>query len=153
MSYWDDCIELIKTHSVPYENNNPNDITQYEYINGCLKTQYITNWKKAPLIKEIYDKYVENFNVYDPQIFATLGKSNGIGEHDDFDNVIILVLEGNMSYKIKDKMINMNKNESIYIPAYKKHTPFSNSEPRICLSMGTPLDLKKTDVTYHYNYI
>lgn len=145
ISYWNDCIELIKTH------NSKN--TQYDYVNGCLKTQYITNWTKAPLIKNIYDKYVEKFNVYDPQIFATLGESNGIGEHTDPDNVIILVLEGNMSYKIKDKMINMNKDESIYIPANKKHEPFSNLTPRICLSMATPLNLKRTDVTYYYNDI
>ena len=145
MNYWNECIELIKL-------NVDKDVKSFD---GTVRLDIINDWSKSPLIYKIYQEYVQNFKVFDPMMFVSLLASNSVGAHDDPDNVIIFVLDGNITYEFpKDnKKISMKKHESIFIPKDTIHNPIANNIPRMCLSMATSSYLKKEDATYHYNYI
>ena len=58
-----------------------------------------------------------------------------MGIHDDEDDVLILCLEGEMSYVIEDrKSVTLKSGDTIFIKKGIFHQGVSSTVPRICLS-------------------
>ena len=107
--YWEEAIELIKTHQ-----SKPG--TVYDYINGTLKSGYINIESFPPKFKEIIEKY-SKYDLTDLQLFCSIGASEGIGEHTDFGNVLIICLEGEVSYSIeRTEPVTLKAGDTILIP-------------------------------------
>ena len=161
--YWEEIIELIKTHGKEPESKFPNkynDSDEYEvyvYERGTVKTSYLHVNEFSKKIKKYLKKYI-NYGISNIQIFASLGASRGMGEHYDEDNVLILCLEGEMSYVIEDrKPVTLKSGDTIFIKKGIFHKGVSSTVPRICLSceLHCPSAILegsrfKNEVTYYF---
>ena len=104
--YWEEIIELIKTHgdepksTFPNPYNDSDDYEVYRYERGTLKTSYLHINQFSKKIKNCLKKYLK-YGINNIQIFASLGASEGMCTHDDDDDVLILCLEGEISYVIE----------------------------------------------------
>ena len=96
--YWEEIIELIKTHgdepksTFPNPYNDSDDYEVYRYERGTLKTSYLHINQFSKKIKNCLKKYLK-YGINNIQIFASLGASEGMGTHEDDDDVLILCLE------------------------------------------------------------
>ena len=138
--YWEEIIELIKTHGkepkskFPNKYNDSDEYEVYVYERGTVKTSYLHVNEFSKKIKKSLKKYI-NYGISNVQIFASLGASRGMGEHYDEDNVLILCLEGEMSYVIEDrKPVTLKSGDTIFIKKGIFHKGVSSTVPRICLS-------------------
>ena len=138
--YWEETIELIKTHGKEPKSTFPNpynDSDEYEvymYERGTLKSSYVHINEFSRKIKKCLKKYI-NYGINNIQIFASLGASEGMGIHDAEDDVLILCLEGEMSYVIEDrKTVTLKSGDTIFIKKGIFHQGVSSTVPRICLS-------------------
>ena len=138
--YWEEIIELIKTHGKEPKSKFPNkynDSDEYEvywYERGTVKTSYLHINEFSKKIKNCLKKYLK-YGINNIQIFASLGASRGMGIHDDEDDVLILCLEGEMSYVIEDrKTVTLKSGDTIFIKKGIFHQGISSTVPRICLS-------------------
>ena len=154
--YWEEAIELIKTHQ-----SNPGHT--YDYHKGTLKSGYI-DIKSFPLsLKKGIEKYLK-YDLTDLQIFSSLGASEGFGVHDDPDDVLIICLEGEISYVvekyhgftaqedayIKNDPVILKPGDTIFIQKGLKHMGISSTVPRICLSCGGARNVPKEEVTHYF---
>tara|TARA_R100000458_G_scaffold38340_1_gene35873 strand:- start:2425 stop:3198 length:774 start_codon:yes stop_codon:yes gene_type:complete len=141
--YWEEAIELIKTHQ-----SDPDDV--YDFINGTLKTDYI-DIESFPLkFKQVIEKY-SKYDLVDLQIFCSIGKSEGLGEHTDPANVLIICLEGEVTYSVeRTKPVTLHPGDTIYISEGLRHSGSSSTIPRICLSIGVKGYVPREDVTYYF---
>ena len=138
--YWEEIIELIKTHGdepkskFQNEYNDSDRYIVYEYERGTVKTSYLHINEFSRKIKNCLKKYLK-YGINNIQIFASLGASEGMGIHDDEDDVLILCLEGEMSYIIEDrKTVTLKSCDTIFIKKGIFHQGVSSAVPRICLS-------------------
>ena len=161
--YWEEVIELIKTHGkepkskFPNEYNDSDRYIVYEYERGTVKTSYLHINEFSRKIKNCLKKYLK-YGINNIQIFASLGASEGMGIHDDEDDVLILCLEGEMSYVIEDrKTVTLKSGDTIFIKKGIFHKGVSSTVPRICLSceLHCPSAILegsrfKNEVTYYF---
>ena len=161
--YWEEIIELIKTHGKEPESKFPNKYNEsdeyevYWYERGTVKTSYLHINEFSKKIKKCLKKYI-NYGINNIQIFASLGASEGMGMHDDEDDVLILCSEGEMSYVIEDrKPVTLKSGDTIFIKKGIFHKGVSSTVPRICLSceLHCPSAILegsrfKNEVTYYF---
>ena len=154
--YWEETIELIKTHGKEPKSTFPNpynDSDEYEvymYERGTLKSSYIHIDEFPDKFKDILKKYLK-YGIEDIQIFCSLGASEGLGEHTDETNVLILCLEGEISYVIEDlKPVVLKAGDTIFIREGLEHMGISSTVPRICLSCSVKKHIPSYEVTYFF---
>ena len=154
--YWEETIELIKTHGKEPKSTFPNpynDSDEYEvymYERGTLKSSYIHIDEFPEKFKDIFKKYLK-YGLEDIQIFCSLGASEGLGEHTDETNVLILCLEGEISYVIEDlKPVVLKAGDTIFIREGLEHMGISSTVPRICLSCSVKKHIPSYEVTYFF---
>ena len=154
--YWEEAIELIKNHgeepksTFPNPYNDSDDYVVYEYERGTVKTSYIDINEFPQKIKDCFKKYLKYY-IQDIQIFSSLGASEGIGSHTDPTNVLIICLEGEISYVIGDnKLAVLKAGDTIFIKRGLDHMAISSTVPRICLSCGMRGYVPRNEVTYHF---
>ena len=103
--YWEEIIELIKTHgnepnsTFPNPYNESDEYEIYKYERGTLSTSYINIEEFSEEVKNILNKYLK----YEPenfQLFCSLGASDGFGPHEDIGDTLIICIEGQISYVI-----------------------------------------------------
>ena len=142
--YWEESIELIKTHQ-----SDSDDV--YNHIDGTLKTDYI-DIESFPLkFKQVIEKY-SKYDLMDLQIFCSIGASEGLGEHTDPANVLIICLEGEVTYSVeRTKPVTLHAGDTIYISEGLRHSGSSSTIPRICLSIGVKGYVPREDVTYYFD--
>ena len=141
--YWEEAIELIKSHQ-----SEPGRV--YDHINGTLKSGYIDINSFPIKFKQVIDNYIK-FDPIDLQLFCSLGASKGIGEHTDPGNVLIICLEGEVSYSIeRSDPVTLKAGDTIFISEGLRHSGFSSTVPRICLSTEVKGYLSREDVTYYF---
>ena len=154
--YWEEVIELIKTHgdepnpSFPNPYNDDDDYEVYQYKCGTVKTNYIHIDEFPKKIKGCFKKYLK-YGLQNIQIFSSLGASEGIGEHADEGNVLIICLEGEIIY-VLDKMskVILKAGDSIFIKEGLVHHGISSTVPRICLSCEVQKSVPSHEVTYFF---
>ena len=154
--YWEEIIELIKTHgnepksTFPNPYNDSDDYEVYEYERGTVKTSYIHIDEFSEKIKDCFKKYLK-YGLENIQIFSSLGASEGMGEHADEGNVLIICLEGEIAYLIKGRgKVLLKAGDTIYIQEGLVHSGISSTVPRICLSCEMQESIPKEDVTYYF---
>ena len=154
--YWEETIELIKTHGKEPKSTFPNpynDSDEYEvymYERGTLKSSYIHIDEFPEKFKDIFKKYLK-YGIEDIQIFCSLGASEGLGEHTDETNVLILCLEGEISYVIEDlNPVVLKAGDTIFIREGLEHMGISSTVPRICLSCSVKKHIPSYEVTYFF---
>ena len=141
--YWEEAIELIKSHQ-----SEPGRV--YNHINGTLKSGYIDINSFPIKFKQVIDNYIK-FDPIDLQLFCSLGASKGIGEHTDPGNVLIICLEGEVSYSIeRADPVTLKAGDTIFISKGLRHSGFSSTVPRICLSTEVKGYVSREDVTYYF---
>ena len=125
--YWEEAIELIKNHgeepksTFPNPYNDSDDYVVYEYERGTVKTSYIDINEFPQKIKNCFKKYLKYY-LQDIQIFSSLGASEGIGTHTDPTNVLIICLEGEISYVVGDnKLAVLKAGDTIFIKRGLEH--------------------------------
>ena len=154
--YWEEVIELIKTHADEPKSTFPNpynDSDEYEvyvYERGTVKTKYIDIDKFSEKIKDCFKKYLK-YGLKNMQIFSSLGASEGMGEHTDEGNVLIICLEGEIAYTVERmKSVLLKAGDTIFIKDGLLHGGISSTVPRICLSCEVQKSIPKEDVTYYF---
>ena len=154
--YWEATIELIKTHGKEPKSTFPNpynDSDEYEvymYERGTLKSSYIHIDEFPEKFKDVFKKYLK-YGIEDIQIFCSLGASEGLGEHTDETNVLILCLEGEISYVIEDlNPVVLKAGDTIFIREGLEHMGISSTVPRICLSCEVQGYIPSYEVTYYF---
>ena len=154
--YWEETIELIKTHGKEPKSTFPNpynDSDEYEvymYERGTLKSSYIHIDEFPEKFKDVFKKYLK-YGIEDIQIFCSLGASEGLGEHTDETNVLILCLEGEISYVFEDlKPVVLKAGDTIFIREGLEHMGISSTVPRICLSCSVKKHIPSYEVTYFF---
>ena len=154
--YWEEIIELIKTHAdeplstYPNQYNDSDDYEVYQYERGTVKTSYLHVDEFSEKIKDCFRKYLK-YDIRNIQIFSSLGASEGMGEHDDDGDILIICLEGEMAYRIDGETTVMLKaGDSILIKDMLKHAGISSTVPRICLSIEVAKKIPKEEVTYYF---
>ena len=154
--YWEETIELIKTHgdepksTFPNPYNDSDEYEVYMYERGTLKSSYIHIDEFPEKFKDIFKKYLK-YGLEDIQIFCSLGASEGLGEHTDETNVLILCLEGEISYVIEDlKPVVLKAGDTIFIREGLEHMGISSTVPRICLSCSVKKHIPSYEVTYFF---
>ena len=154
--YWEETIELIKTHGKEPKSTFPNpynDSDEYEvymYERGTLKSSYIHIDEFPEKFKDVFKKYLK-YGIEDIQIFCSLGASEGLGEHTDETNVLILCLEGEISYVIEDlNPVVLKAGDTIFIREGLEHMGISSTVPRICLSCSVKKHIPSYEVTYFF---
>ena len=156
--YWEETIELIKTHgdepksAYPNPYNDSDDYEVYRYERGTLKTSYLHVNQLSKKIKNCLKKYLK-YGINNIQIFASLGASEGMGWHEDDDDVLILCLEGEISYVIDgQKPVILKAGDTIFIKKGIFHLGISSTVPRICLSCDfhCSSDILEEEVTYYF---
>ena len=154
--YWEEVIELIKTHNDDVVSEYPNplndgDYITYEYERGTVKSSYIHINEFPEKIKDVLKPYLK-YGITDLQIFSSLGASEGIGAHTDPTNVLILCLEGEISYVVEDmEPVILKSGDTIFIKKGLEHMGISSTVPRICLSCGMRGYVPSNEVTYHFD--
>ena len=154
--YWEETIELIKTHGEEPKSTYPNAYNEsdeyeiYKYERGALSTSYIHIDEFSENIKSVLNKYLkykpENF-----QIFCSLGASDGFGPHEDIGDTLIICLEGEISYIVENmKPVVLKAGDTIFIKEGLEHMGVSSTVPRICLSCEVQESIPKEDVTYYF---
>jgi len=138
--YWEEIIELIKTHgnepnsTFPNPYNESDEYEIYKYERGTLSTNYIHIEEFSEEIKNILNKYLK----YEPenfQLFCSLGASDGFGPHEDIGDTLIICIEGQISYVIENtKPVVLKVGDSILIAEGREHMGVSSTVPRICIS-------------------
>ena len=160
--YWEEVIELIKTHgdepnpSFPNPYNDDDDYEVYQYKRGTVKTNYIHIDEFPKKIKDCFKKYLK-YGLDNIQIFSSLGASEGIGEHTDEGNVLIICLEGEISYRVVErypthggKPVVLKAGDTIFIKEGLVHQGISSTVPRICLSFEVQKSVPSHEVTYFF---
>ena len=154
--YWEEAIELIKNHgeepksTFPNPYNDSDDYVVYEYERGTVKTSYIDINEFPQKIKNCFKKYLKYY-LQDIQIFCSLGASEGVGEHTDETNVLILCLEGEISYVIEGlEPVVLKAGDSILIGEGREHMGVSSIVPRICISCEAWGQVPSNEVTYYF---
>ena len=154
--YWEETIELIKTHGKEPKSTFPNpynDSDEYEvymYERGTLKSSYIHIKEFPEKMKNTFKKY-SKYGLQNIQIFCSLGASDGFGEHRDETNVLILCLEGEISYVVEGlKPVVLKAGDSIFIKKNLFHMGISSTVPRICLSCAVKKCIPRQEVTYYF---
>ena len=154
--YWEETIELIKTHGEEPKSTYPNAYNEsdeyeiYKYERGALSTSYIHIDEFSENIKSVLNKYLkykpENF-----QIFCSLGASDGFGPHEDIGDTLIICLEGEISYIIENmKPVVLKAGDSILIGEGREHMGVSSIVPRICISCEAWGQVPSSEVTYYF---
>ena len=165
--YWEEIIELIKTHgdepksTFPNPYNDSDDYVVYQYERGTVKTKYIDIDQFSEKIKDCFKKYLK-YGLKNMQIFSSLGASEGMGEHTDEGNVLIICLEGEIAYILKQNLLqNVSYNEkiskvilkagdTIFIKDGLLHAGISSTVPRICLSCEVEESIPSHEVTHFF---
>ena len=155
--YWEEIIELIKTHgkdetnpAFPNQYNDSDDYYVYEYERGTVKTKYIDIDQFSEKIKDCFKKYLK-YGLKNMQIFSSLGASEGIGEHTDNGNVLIICLEGEIGYIIeRTGRVFLKAGDTIFIKDNLLHAGISSTVPRICLSCEVEESIPSHEVTHFF---
>ena len=155
--YWEEIIELIKTHgndetnpAFPNQYNDSDDYYVYEYERGTVKTKYIDIDEFSEKIKDCFKKYLK-YGLKNIQIFSSLGASQGIGEHTDNGNVLIICLEGEIGYIIeRTGRVFLKAGDTIFIKDNLLHSGISSTVPRICLSCEVQESIPSHEVTHFF---
>tara|TARA_B100000282_G_C31353674_1_gene318987 strand:+ start:33 stop:524 length:492 start_codon:yes stop_codon:yes gene_type:complete len=154
--YWEEVIELIKTHAnepksvFPNPYNDSDDYVVYQYERGTVKTSYIHIDELSEKLKNSIKKYLK-YGLENLQFFCSLGASEGMGEHTDDGDVLIICLEGEMAYTVEGiKPVVLKAGDTIYIQDGLKHCGISSTVPRICLSTEVRGNIPKEEVTYYF---
>ena len=154
--YWEETIELIKTHGEEPKSTFPNpynDSDEYEvymYERGTLKSSYVHIEEFSEKMKNTFKKYLK-YGLQNIQIFCSLGASDGFGKHTDGTNVLILCLEGEISYVVEgQKPVVLKAGDSIFIKKNLLHMGVSSTVPRICLSCAVKKYIPSQEVTYYF---
>ena len=154
--YWEEIIELIKIHqdepksTFPNQYNDSNDYEVYDYERGTVKTSYVHIDEFSEKIKDCFKKYLK-YGLDNIQIFSSLGASEGIGEHTDEGNVLIICLEGEVAYIIErmSKVV-LKAGDSIFIKEGLLHAGVSSTVHRICLSCEIQEPIPSHEVTHFF---
>ena len=154
--YWEEIIELIKTHGNEPKSTFPNPYNEsdeyeiYKYERGTLSTSYINIEEFSEEIKNILNKYLK----YEPenfQLFCSLGASDGFGPHEDIGDTLIICIEGQISYVIENtKPVVLKVGDSILIAEGREHMGVSSTVPRICISCRVNRYVPRDEVTYYF---
>ena len=166
--YWEEVIELIKTHgkdepksTFPNPYNDSDEYAVYEYERGTVKTKYIDIDEFSEKIKDCFKKYLK-YGLKNMQIFSSLGASEGIGEHTDEGNVLIICLEGEIAYILKQNLFQngryidrmskavLKAGDTIFIKDGLLHAGISSTVPRICLSCEVQESIPSHEVTHFF---
>ena len=154
--YWEEIIELIKTHgnepnsTFPNPYNESDEYEIYKYERGTLSTSYINIEEFSEEIKNILNKYLK----YEPenfQLFCSLGASDGFGPHEDIGDTLIICIEGQISYVVEGmKPVVLKAGDSILIAEGREHMGVSSTVPRICISSRVKGQVPSNEVTYYF---
>ena len=154
--YWEEIIELIKTHGNEPKSTFPNPYNEsdeyeiYKYERGTLSTSYINIEEFSEEVKNILNKYLK----YEPenfQLFCSLGASDGFGPHEDIGDTLIICIEGQISYVIENtKPVVLKSGDSILIAEGREHMGVSSTVPRICISSRVNRYVPRDEVTYYF---
>ena len=154
--YWEEVIELIKTHGDEPKSTYPNPYNDsyeyeiYKYERGTLSTSYINIEEFSEEVKNILNKYLK----YEPenfQLFCSLGASDGFGPHEDKGDTLIICIEGQISYVIENtKPVVLKSGDSILIAEGREHMGVSSTVPRICTSCRVKGYVPSNEVTYYF---
>ena len=154
--YWEEIIELIKTHGNEPKSTFPNpynDSDEYEIYKcerGTISTSYIHIDEFSEEIKNILNKYLK----YEPenfQLFCSLGASDGFGPHEDIGDTLIICIEGQISYVVEGmKPVVLKSGDSILIAEGLEHMGVSSTVPRICISSRVKGQVPSNEVTYYF---
>ena len=165
--YWEEIIELIKIHqdepksTFPNQYNDSNDYEVYDYERGTVKTSYVHIDEFSEKIKDCFKKYLK-YGLDNIQIFSSLGASEGIGEHTDEGNVLIICLEGEIAYILKQNVLENNRyiermskavlkaGDTIFMKEGLLHAGISSTVPRICLSCEIQEPIPSHEVTHFF---
>ena len=154
--YWEEVIELIKAHgdepksTFPNQYNDSDDYDVYQYERGTVKTNYIDIDEFSEKIKDCFKKYLK-YGLKNMQIFSSLGASQGIGEHADEGNVLIICLEGEIGYIIeRTGRVFLKAGDTIFIKDSLLHAGISSTVPRICLSCEVQESIPSHEVTHFF---
>ncbi len=154
--YWEEVIELIKTHGdepnsqFPNPYNDSEEWEVYKYERGALSTSYIHIDEFSKEIKNILNKYLK----YEPenfQLFCSLGASDGFGPHEDIGDTLIICIEGQISYVVEGwSPVVLKAGDSILIAEGREHMGVSSTVPRICISSRVKGQVPSNEVTYYF---
>ena len=165
--HWEEVIKLIKVHAnepkstFPNPYNDSDEYEVYEYERGTIKTKYIDIDEFSEKIKDCFKKYLK-YGLKNIQIFSSLGASEGIGEHTDEGNVLIICLEGEIAYILRENLLQnggyiekmskvvLKAGDTIFIKEGLVHQGISSTVPRICLSCEVQDSIPSHEVTHFF---